>query len=225
MPAGVFERCLDRLEEIRWNGVVTYHFLNEPLLDERLEYFIARTKQRLPHSLPRVYSNADALTPTRMKSLIAAGMNNITVTQHPPSSAAWMRNLQELRADFGRWITFRGVIDGANWLTNWSGRVNVPSHRRHRRCIWLANSLTIRATGDVLLCCQTTLGKPIMGNIHNASLMEIWRSEKFARIRKEAISGKVKLDMCARCLGHKRTEPARPAIEQIETVTATADLS
>jgi radical SAM protein with 4Fe4S-binding SPASM domain len=201
MPWELFRAVIKRLKDIEWAGVVSYHFLNEPLLDKRLEECIAYTKFVLPKSMPRVYSNGDAITADRMRSLIKAGMTQIVITQHPPATGGWIANINRLQEEFPGCISYRGALQKQS-LVNWGGKVtqhNVANN--YKKCPSLSTALVVTFNGDVLLCCQSPNRQPVMGNLKTQGVMEIWNNETFKRLRSDAFGGNPKLSLCRSCLG------------------------
>src|SRR5689334_10289174 len=59
MDDRLFNKIIDELGAIDFDGRLSYHFYGEPLLDKRLPGFIERSKQRVPHSHTEIYSNGD----------------------------------------------------------------------------------------------------------------------------------------------------------------------
>ncbi len=71
----------------------------------------------------------------------------------------------------------------------------------HITCMGLWGQATVRPNGDVSVCCFTY--KPILGNLHNNSFSEIWRSERAEELREIAKSGKYIDSPCVGCdTGH-----------------------
>ena len=201
MEWSTFETIIQRLQDINWTGAVSYHFLNEPLLTENLEDYIRYTRKHLPKALPRVYSNADFLTEARLRSLLDAGMTQIVITQHPPVKPGWVENILALEKQYPTAISFRGKLQ-KEMLVNWGGSVtehNIASN--YKTCPSIETAILVTTKGDVLLCCQDYDKQHVMGNLKYSGLLEIWNRLAFKSLRKAAFSGKVKLELCRKCLG------------------------
>lgn len=80
MKKEIFEKIIYELKEIDYNGMVSYSFYNEPLLDEGLEEKIAFVKEHLPKCMQLVSTNGDYLTPERLQSLIDAGLDDMVIS-------------------------------------------------------------------------------------------------------------------------------------------------
>ncbi len=76
-------------------------------------------------------------------------------------------------------------------------------------CNWIWRTVVLW-NGDVGICCADLEGEVIVGNIFkNKSFVKIWRSKKYARIRKEII--KQSLPVCQNC-----NVANRPYVEKIK---------
>jgi 2-deoxy-scyllo-inosamine dehydrogenase (SAM-dependent)/8-amino-3,8-dideoxy-alpha-D-manno-octulosonate transaminase len=62
MQETLFEKIINELAIIDFDGRISYHFYGEPLLDKRLPRFVSETRRRVPKSTTEIYSNGDFLT-------------------------------------------------------------------------------------------------------------------------------------------------------------------
>lgn len=203
MPAKDFESILERLVEAHWLGSISYHWLNEPLLDPRLALFVRMTRDALPLCPPLVFTNGDSLNADWMHQLIDAGVSRIIITQHPPSSDVWRANIRSLRRTFPGFITLRGqdgVIEDEDWLENFSGQSKPKHYTPMTKCRVPSRNFQILHDGTVNLCC---ICFPVMkmGNILHEPLLQIWRKYFFVSIRKNVAKGNPTLRQCKGCFG------------------------
>ncbi|MDC1175385.1 radical SAM protein, partial [Bacteriovoracaceae bacterium] len=82
MDEGVFEKILDSLQEISFNGIVSFHFYNEPLLSKNIDRYASLLKARLPDVRLQIYTNGTLLTRKRFFELIDSGIDAFNVTKH-----------------------------------------------------------------------------------------------------------------------------------------------
>ena len=82
MPKSLFEKIIEELREINYNGYVMLNFYNEPLLDENLPEKISYVRKKLPNAWILFNSNGDFLTANLLRNLYATGLNQIIVTLH-----------------------------------------------------------------------------------------------------------------------------------------------
>jgi MoaA/NifB/PqqE/SkfB family radical SAM enzyme len=92
-------------------------------------------------------------------------------------------------------------------LTDWgnafsSGDV-IDANRGY--CFGMRDHFAVLYSGDVVLCCVDFDGKTSLGNLHEASLLSILKSEKLEQIMRGFQTGKLVDPHCRRCLGsHSR---------------------
>jgi radical SAM protein with 4Fe4S-binding SPASM domain len=80
-----------------------------------------------------------------------------------------------------------------------SGRNIFPMQKNLGSCLapWLGQ-LVISQNGNVRLCCLTDY---VLGNLHEASLSEIWNSSRMQRIRRTFHHGYIPR-ICGFCMGY-----------------------
>lgn len=82
MPIEVYQRVIDQLHDLRFNGRISPYLMNESLLDKRLPDLIAYARQRCPHSWIAINTNGDALSARLLLQLFAAGLNSLDVNAY-----------------------------------------------------------------------------------------------------------------------------------------------
>src|SRR5579884_3424923 len=82
MSEQVISRILEELARLPFEGRLSYHFYNEPLIRRDLEQIIKRFAERLPNAYQVLYTNGQLLTQKRYESLIQAGIHLIKITSH-----------------------------------------------------------------------------------------------------------------------------------------------
>ena len=144
----------------------------------------------------RVVANIDYLLSIRPEHL-RVFTNMIETTLMAP----------EIEANIRRWHA-RGVGSGSSVLVHRGGNVENfdelnyrPKHRTPIRiCDLLYHKMYILYNGDVVLCCMDWRRQVIMGNVHEQSLKEIWRGERYQHFRRFHEEGRSEeLDLCRTC--------------------------
>jgi cyclic pyranopterin phosphate synthase len=174
MKDEVFESLLSQLRGLDYAGRISYHFYNEPLLRKDLERLVALTSARLPKAHQILFTNGDLLSDERYGSLREAGIEFFVVTSHD-GTAYPERPFQIVEFPEDLMLTNR-----AGTLTHLPV---VTSEILQTPCYAPSEMLIVTATGDVLLCYEDAKRETMMGNILEASIDEIWLSEKFTRAR------------------------------------------
>jgi GTP 3',8-cyclase len=167
----VFDRVISELVRINFDGKLSYHFYNEPLLRSDLNNLVDKAARSLPWAYQLLFTNGDLLTDERYACLKAAGIDHFFVTRHNFVSIP-ERQDQTIQFPTDLVLTNRGGILGplAGPLT--------------RPCFAPTEMLIITIDGDVVLCCDDAERSNVMGNIISQSLEDIWFSPDFKRIRK-----------------------------------------
>lgn len=207
MPIELFDVALGRLQEIRWRGFVDYIFYNEPLADPRLVDLVARTKKALPHASPRIISNGDMLTEALAERLINAGVTSFIVTRHIPEKEGWRQRVQAVASKWPRYFTVLNSPGEVLW-SNRGGLVDPEDFVPFTSCDAPENSLVITINGDVVLCCNDYHREHVVGNVQKKSLLEIWRTPWYEKVRKEVRDGHARLPICKACFGLPTGKPA-----------------
>ncbi|MDB9891210.1 radical SAM protein [Alphaproteobacteria bacterium] len=65
-------------------------------------------------------------------------------------------------------------------------------------CDHVNNTITVRANGDVVPCCYDLTSKLVMGNVLDTSLLDIWNSENYNKLR-DSIHNKKFISICKTC--------------------------
>jgi radical SAM protein with 4Fe4S-binding SPASM domain len=62
------------------------------------------------------------------------------------------------------------------------------------------HALSIRWNGDVVPCCTDFLGRYVLGNVNDSSLMDIWNNERSVTLRRTLVEGGYeKIPLCSEC--------------------------
>ena len=85
-----------------------------------------------------------------------------------------------------------GVDIKSNWAIQWPGGYPSDSTIIHhpiyntppKNCSLLSETMTVRANGDVVVCCFDLTSLEVIGNVENHSMHEIWNSTKYEDFRK-----------------------------------------
>lgn len=206
-PAGymeerLFEKIIDELASIDFDGRISYHFYGEPLLDKRLPRFVEQSKQKVPKSSTEVYSNGDFLTLELFRDYVSRGLDNFLITQHdnvvPPNL---QRILDETTEQEKKHIVIRFAKD--RYLINRSGLIKTMEAVKQplkMPCDWPLTSMVITLSGNVVLCCNDYYETEVIGNVNTQSLREVWTDQRFENFRKALSKGdRTVSHLCADC--------------------------
>lgn len=223
MDSSVFEKIINDLRKMEFNGMVSFSPFGECLLDDRLESFISFAREKLPQAKIKVMSNGDLLDYDRLMSLLEAGVDNVTVSFH-----YFQENGELKRSDPEKALeTFSKLRkEQPELLQNGTIKITKKNYERmsrkctfHNRCglVPLENTIShqelygtcgspynimeINYRGEVLLCCKQwpDIENPSFGNVMDENLKKIWESEEFERTRIELLKGKFSHESCKNC--------------------------
>jgi len=214
----VFAAIIDQLRDLGFDGILKYHFFNEPLLNKDLEKLIAYARSELPRARSIVYTNGDALTESRAVSLFRAGAQQLIVTNHGgrPSTEFILKARRRVRWPWAK-LVFRHITP-ATFLFSRGGLVHVALKRQFSFCAYPAYEIVIDILGNVILCCNDYHGSQRFGNILDVPLIQIWESSRMVTLRAELLRGTFKLDLCQKCVNG--VQPELPA-EELVTLSST----
>lgn len=194
----VLSAFIERLVEIDFDGRISFHFYNEPLIHKGLEDIIRRILAAVPKCRPVLFTNGDLLSQQRYDSLIEAGLQMIVITSHSGKShPPRPRQVVQFSDDLV--------------LTNRGGTMeDLPKATGEdisQRCFAPTEMLIVTITGDVVLCYEDAHRSHVMGNICEQSIDQIWNSHDYSRIRAALEVGNRKgaCEMCTHCTNRAHT--------------------
>lgn len=217
MGEELFSSIIDQLEELNYSGTIYLHHNNEPLLDMRLEKFIAEAVQKLPKAKVEVWTNGKILTKNRLRSLYEAGLRLLLVDNYHKKLTLLphiKKVLDEIKGhEIERnmnilvWLRYKDAI-----LTNRAGEA--PNKKRsitrlkkierdliHKRgCRFPFEQLNINPEGKVHICCYDVYCENIVGDLKKERIVDVWRGPMLTKIRQEILKrGRKNILLCRRC--------------------------
>lgn len=197
MEPTLYARLLDELVRLGFDGRLSYHFYNEPLLHPRILDIVGQTHERVPAVRQVLYSNGDLLTDELHARLSEAGISRFIITSHDHKPVP-VRPNQVILMPEDLNITNRG---GA--LVSLSKTLTLP-------CFAPSTMMIVTVTGDVLLCYEDYYRTETFGNIREMPLDEIWYSPRLEEIRRRLVCGdRTATPVCGQCNNrvHQHPEP------------------
>lgn len=189
----IYASLLRQLGAFNYAGRLSYHFYNEPLLHPRLAELVAEARAQVPRVRIELYTNGTLLTAPTFARLRQAGVDQFIVTRQAEDmgrdyafAATWASLSPEARKSV-QYRTHEELM-----LSNRGGKlseISVDPRLRDAACFIPAMIVTVTVSGNVLPCFEDFDEAQVMGNLRDQSLLEIWRSEKYARFRAELALG------------------------------------
>lgn len=205
MDEELFKKIIDELSEIDYCGIIRPFFYGDPLTDERMPELVRYIKKKLPKAKVYLNTNGVALSIPLYKKLYDAGIDYLMISQYTPKMLSNVKEFFEYmktRPEKENKAKYR-IFDIKKLATsNRGGEIDVPQIAERPFCAYPGHyDLNINYKGDVLLCCNDYHGKVVFGNVKKEKIMDIWKKQYYAQIRKEVLNGIYKLPMCKKCMG------------------------
>jgi radical SAM protein with 4Fe4S-binding SPASM domain len=183
-PHELHDKVLDELSEIGYDGTIYYARYCEPLADERLEDLLRAARGRLPAATLKVITNGDLLSPKRLRVLVDAGLNILSVSLYLPEGTRWSHDaarerIQEFAVRLRLVCHFRSLLPHGNFadfavaglrmdarcLDFGPGRegfdrggavpeLALPGYIRRDPCPFVFRNLTLDWNGNAMPCCN-----------------------------------------------------------------------
>jgi radical SAM protein with 4Fe4S-binding SPASM domain len=198
-------KIADELRTYDFHGSVIFCGYGEPLLHKNIVDLIGVFGKSVHIEM---VTNGDKLTVPLLKELYSAGLNVAVISLYDgPHQVDYFK---EMFAEAGlseehyflrdRW--YSANEDYGLFLTNRAGTVQSGCQRDvvvEAPCYYTAYFLLIDWNGDIMLCTQDWNKKVKFGNVHEQSLLEVWKSENMTRFRRPLVQGERKLPPCSNC--------------------------
>ncbi len=208
MNEELFIRIIKELARLKFAGRLALFSNNEPFLDNRIIDFAKITRENLPDCYIELYTNGSLLNEKNITD-IAPYISGMVIDNYSDAGEftynlerleIFCRKHQELREKIvfamrkeNEVLTSRG---GEAPNIRARGGVKVP----RAACFYPFKQIVIRPDGKCSLCCNDALGKYTLGDLNTQSLLDIWRSKKYDKIRQEMKNhGRRNLKLCNRC--------------------------
>jgi GTP 3',8-cyclase len=203
MPEKLYKKIISELKVLKFNGRITPSFYNEPFLDKRLPIFLKYTKKMLPQSQIIIFTNGDYITNESFSKFVDNGTDDFLITQHGKKISNNLKEfLDNINIEQKKRITFQNLTE-ESYLQNRGGSIDIINHNipKKKICVLPTNFLQIDYKGNVILCCNDYHSSIVFGNLEKEKLIDIWNKIYYKKIRKQLRNGRIKLDICKKCLG------------------------
>ncbi|NWF65849.1 MAG: radical SAM/SPASM domain-containing protein [Campylobacterales bacterium] len=208
MDDTLFYKIIDELKFLNYNGVVTFHSNNEPLLDDRICDFIIYARNELKNAKLVIFTNGTLLTKD-IFNIFLTNLDQIIIDNYHDD----LKLIKPVKEIYEYCLSNKEILEVAEKklvidlrkqneiLTSRGG--NAPNRKNisllTSSCILPFSQMVIRPDGKVSLCCNDALGQFTLGDISKNSLLDVWYGDKFEKIRESLKNGRESIDMCKNC--------------------------
>ena len=212
-PVEIYEKIMDDLNKIGFDGGIIYSAFSEPLLYKHLDEVIKITKKKCPKVRIEMVTNGDFLNKEKLTQLFDVGLTRLDVSIYDGPDK--VEHFQNMRDEVGlnkeqfhireRWYAPEehygiGAISnraGANIMPEIN--VNKITTALKRKCFYPFYQLIVDYDGGVLLCNHDWDKRLIMGNVKETSILDIWNSQKYKEVRQKLAVADRNHSPCNRC--------------------------
>jgi len=203
LDINVFKNIIIDLKNIEYRGRLSFSGFCEPLLTKNLNHYIEIIKESLPESPIEIVSNGDPLTgkngKKKLQDLFLSGLSNIRVSLYDgPEQRPYFEKLKkELGLSNDQFILRNRYLkpDKSYRMTisNRAGSVNLSNDvfelkalktSLKQPCHYPFYKVLIDYDGALLMCSNDWKKERIMGNVHDESIIKIWKNDFFNKTRK-----------------------------------------
>lgn len=205
MTDELFESIIDQLSDINYSGKIALFSNNEPLLDDKIieRHYYARKK--LPNARMHLFTNGTLLTIEKFKGLIESLDELIIDNYHQELNL--IKPCKEIEEYCEKHPELKNKVTivlrkPQEILTSRGG--TAPNRKKmisysHVKCVLPFKQIIVRPDGKVSLCCNDPLGKNTLGDLTKESILEVWNSEKFQKVRNCLYRGRGEWSYCKFC--------------------------
>ena len=195
------------LNQIKYNGRLTFSGFGEPLLHENIFELIRISKQIETIERVQLITNGDRLNRSLIDKLYNSGVDRLEINMYdgPEQQQTFESMLKDVPTDsyFLRHHYKTSEQDYGLILNNRAGSVDAGEKIQSpimSRCNLPFYKLMIDWNGDVLLCCQDWKRvSDIKLNVNHMTIREIWLNEQFEKYRERLSNNDRKLKPCNTC--------------------------
>lgn len=200
LEIGYLEKVFYELKENNFEGVISFHSMNEPLLDERIAdgNIFKLCKSILGNkAVLKITTNGDLLN-DNVEKMFSLGADYLYVSCYSEEVLHNSINLQKLYSKIS--ILDLTNQNSAKLIFNRAGSIN--SHyagENKKSCMLPLYSTVIGFDGEVRLCCNDAIGQLKFGNIKTQRLYDILNSEKMKKLRNDICLSRSTVFPCNIC--------------------------
>ncbi len=196
----LFEKMMKDLVEINYEGKILFSAFSEPLLHKKIEELIFIARKYLPNIKLEMVSNGDLLTAKKLKNIIDAGLDTISISMYDGAEQIdhFNKIREEANVSEDSIVLRRRYYENGNYgitISNRSGLVNSNEYRDSNEdaivelplkqvCYYPFYMILVDYNGDVLLCPHDWSKTLKFGNLKNEKLFDVWQNKALNKIRK-----------------------------------------
>lgn len=215
ISVSLFNKILDDLVNIDYQGKILFSAFSEPLLHKDLEILLSQAKNKLPKSRLEIVSNGDLLTAKKLQSIFDAGLDAISISMYDGKHQIEHFNNMALACelDSTQVILRRRYFENGNYgitISNRSGLIDSNEFRDENEssisqlplksvCYYPFYMILVDYNGDVLLCPHDWSKRLKFGNLDNENIWDIWKNKVLNQLRARLSASDRNFNPCKKC--------------------------
>jgi radical SAM protein with 4Fe4S-binding SPASM domain len=210
MPLEMLQKVATELRRLSFRGRISPYGINEPLLDERIVDIVRLFRSACPDAFISFTSNGDRLDERLYAELEKAGLDRLALSVYDDQVLVRLKNLvARSRIAIIDMRQVQGKLENRGGsIRNEGNRYNFePGSLADLPCRRPGNMLVVHPNGKVVLCCSDMYGEQVLGDVNCQSLVEIWQSEQFSKVRQKLGHQRRGLLLCESCTHNGSTSP------------------
>ncbi len=220
MSEDVFNKIVSDLKDVNYSGIISMHGNTEPLLNKKIVEYVGRVRKSLPNAFIALWTNGTALDWQAHEGLFVNGLNHMNINNYSDENV-WLKSVADFLEEFkkSKWSTdnrvtvHAGISPITMVLGNQGGIApnklagddfkTLEGHVCHTPLC----EMQFNWRGDSYSCTWDGYYSEVLGNVKNASVKEIWYSEKYREYRRAiaVVGQRKKYAACAKCDFHDST--------------------
>lgn len=204
MDKKVFDKVINELSELNYDGVVSFFGNNEPFLDKRLIDCIENARPKLKNSIFSVYTNGTVLDVNKFLRIYDV-LDELVIDNYNDAgelNTSTKKIVDYIKKGNRNFENLTVKLRLENQIMD-SRAGNSPNKKDtiklNATCVYPFYQMNIIPNGDVSLCCNDAFAENVVGNVKNETLNQIWQGEKLNDVRQKIIKTRQNIDICKGC--------------------------
>lgn len=207
MSDDIISKVIDELEKIHFCGTFFPQVNNEPLLDQRLYNILTMVRNNVKGCRICVITNGTLLTIEKLITFLPL-IDELVINDYGEKYKL-SKNIQEIY-NYVKMHKKRFECTNITINRRYTHEIlatragNSPNKREKNNkvsaaCIYPFSDIVIFPNGSVGLCCNDCKEMTSFGNVKDNSLLDIWGSMEYRKLRLDMEQGRLNVPFCQKC--------------------------
>lgn len=193
----MYYSIINQLRDMGWKGRLYLSINNEPFMDARILTFAEYAKKTIPGVFVELITNGTLLSPEKMYGLVGK-LDRVTINDYSSSyslSEPHKSIYKEIRSNREVFKNIEVVINRRFSQEILATRAGYAPNKKKKNnrvstpCVYPFMDFLIFPDGMVGMCCNDCMEISDFGDITKNSLLEIWKSDRYRRLREAMATG------------------------------------